>query len=681
MGSFSTSTSGGVDPLDQNFKAYLEASGLFPWVTACIDAIAKAAASVPFKLMRGYGENAEEVEDHPLLDILDDPNPEQGYFEFLYAAHQYLGHTGESIVTAVSRSDRNDMMPFADPMEFWNLRPDHIGPVLDKDEIRRGKTENPISAWKYQSDGGGTKTFPPAAIVMAKMPNPLDPVRGLSPLKRLECSLNLLWSALQANKSYLQNGAHFGNIFRWDFRPGMGSAESTERKIEARHQGASKRGRDLHLYGKGVEILGRLGDSAQDAQYIELFHMLREWVLAEFKCPPFALGLLEHANWSNSVEQQAFFYNNAVIPQNRLLFDSWNSSPLVQVWGEDLWLMHDYSGISALSPNKKEQAERLVALKKAGILTPNEARAELDMEAVEGGDELATDSGGFGDLMLSAEGYWPTIRKARELQNKGDASNAADLRWKAFDARVRPLERAWERVWRRMFRDLAAQVAEEANRRVALELDPEFQTKDDLPPSNFNTDPLFSAEEIAAAWHRATEELARRSFQRGAEDMVQEVEGDFVPFPLDDPRIQQFVDGELARHVRTIAQNRLDELSRLIVEATAEGVTIEELQTRIREHFRRNAPYWARRIARTETAGLYNRGAVAGMEDTGTTSKTWLSSRDTDVRESHVDMDGQTVLLTEDFLFPSGGRGPFPGQIDMAKENINCRCTIIPGGI
>lgn len=675
------SKSGGEDPLDQDFTAYLKTSGLFPWVTACIDAIAKAAASVPYKLMRGSGDDAEEVTDHPLLDLLDDPNPEQGWFEFAYGAHQYLGHTGEAIVTAVSRTDRGDAMPFVDPAEFWTLRPDHMGPVLNKQEIRRGKAENPILRWEYTSESGARQTFPTSAIVHAKMPNPTDPIRGLSPLKRLECSLNLLWAALQANKSYLQNGAHFGNIFRWDYRPQAGGgAEATERQIEARHQGASKRGRDLHLYGKGVEILGRLGDSAHDAQYIELFHMLREWVLAEFKCPPFALGLLEHANWSNSVEQQAFFYNNAVIPQNRLLFDAWNTSPLVQAWDEDLYLVHDYSGISALSPNKKEQAERLVALKKAGVITPNEAREELELEPVEGGDELAT-SEGLGDFMLSAEGYWPAITKARELHAKGDAANAADLRWKAFDARVQPLERAWERVWRRLFRELAAQVEEEANRRVALHLSEEFRTKDDLPPLNFNLDPFFSAEEIAAAWHRAIEELASRTFQRGAEDMVQEVEGDFVPFPIDDPRIRQFIDEELTRHVRTIAENRLDELSAVIQNATGEGVTLEELQTRIREHFRRNAPNWARRIARTETAGLYNRGAVAGMEDAGVSSKTWLSSRDTDVRESHVEMDGMTRLITEDFVFPSGGRGPFPGQIDMAKENINCRCTVIPGGI
>ena len=41
----SFSKDGGVAPLEQDFLVYLQSVGLFPWVTACIDAIASAAAA------------------------------------------------------------------------------------------------------------------------------------------------------------------------------------------------------------------------------------------------------------------------------------------------------------------------------------------------------------------------------------------------------------------------------------------------------------------------------------------------------------------------------------------------------------------------------------------------------------------------------------------------------------
>jgi len=48
-------------------------------------------------------------------------------------------------------------------------------------------------------------------------------------------------------------------------------------------------------------------------------------------------------------------------------------------------------------------------------------------------------------------------------------------------------------------------------------------------------------------------------------------------------------------------------------------------------------------------------------------------------RDSHVDMEGQTVGLNEAFTFPSGGKAMFPQDRSLgapAEETINCRCKI-----
>jgi SPP1 gp7 family putative phage head morphogenesis protein len=56
--------------------------------------------------------------------------------------------------------------------------------------------------------------------------------------------------------------------------------------------------------------------------------------------------------------------------------------------------------------------------------------------------------------------------------------------------------------------------------------------------------------------------------------------------------------------------------------------------------------------------------------------KVWISSKDERVRDDHISMDGQTVPVDEDFVAPDGSRGPHPGEMGSAAQDINCRCTV-----
>jgi len=56
---------------------------------------------------------------------------------------------------------------------------------------------------------------------------------------------------------------------------------------------------------------------------------------------------------------------------------------------------------------------------------------------------------------------------------------------------------------------------------------------------------------------------------------------------------------------------------------------------------------------------------------------------DADTRESHAAMDGKTVAVGEDFSVPgfddtASDSMEYPGGGDVAGQNCNCRCTILP---
>ncbi len=93
-------------------------------------------------------------------------------------------------------------------------------------------------------------------------------------------------------------------------------------------------------------------------------------------------------------------------------------------------------------------------------------------------------------------------------------------------------------------------------------------------------------------------------------------------------------------------------------------------------------------IARTETLRALNAGRDEGVNqiiDTGEINadqidETWDATEDVKggrTRDSHVDMDGQTVKHGEAFTTPSGAQMMFPGDTSLgapAEEVIQCRC-------
>lgn len=105
------------------------------------------------------------------------------------------------------------------------------------------------------------------------------------------------------------------------------------------------------------------------------------------------------------------------------------------------------------------------------------------------------------------------------------------------------------------------------------------------------------------------------------------------------------------------------------------------------------------RIARTETHRVREAGnidaavSVNGALKDSTTGlqmvKTWRTMKDERVRPAkakgrnrqynHRKMDGVTVPVDEEFVFPSGAKTKAPGQSGVAGEDINCRCYLSYG--
>ncbi len=99
------------------------------------------------------------------------------------------------------------------------------------------------------------------------------------------------------------------------------------------------------------------------------------------------------------------------------------------------------------------------------------------------------------------------------------------------------------------------------------------------------------------------------------------------------------------------------------------------------------AKHRAKRIARTETTGAANGGHSAVIDELAreglVAGKEWVALIDNDTRDSHKELNGKTVKPGRMFhVGESHSPAPYPGHFSLpAEERINCRCTVIAGGL
>jgi hypothetical protein len=178
------------------------------------------------------------------------------------------------------------------------------------------------------------------------------------------------------------------------------------------------------------------------------------------------------------------------------------------------------------------------------------------------------------------------------------------------------------------------------------------------------------------------EKAAELGIRQGVAEILG-LSGDKLDEAAEQARHLPYAKASLARSSHNISQ-----INRTTQEAVANhlrrgmeaGEGLNDLTERVKGVLSSNRAR-ALRIARTQTAGAVNTGRHAGFKHAGVELKTWLTSGDDQVRDSHVDAGrryaggiplDQPFIIDGDFLM-------YPGDPAGSAANIiNCRCLSIP---
>lgn len=343
-------------------------------VHACIREIASAVAGVPWILyeLQANGDR-KEIMDHPLLALIDRPNPMQGQFEFIETLTAYLYLSGNTYIEAVSPQafSRNSQ-----PRELYVLRPDRMRILPDPVEL--------VAGYEYRA-GGQSVNFPRDQILHIKMFNPLDDFYGLSPVQVAALAINKLNEGDKWNSALLQNAAVPSGALISSQRLGDEQFNRLVSQFQEKYQGAVNARKPL-LLEDGLDWK-ELSVTPKEMDWIEGHKMSALQIAQIYNVPAELIGIVG-ATHQNRKEARKALYSEVVLPSLRRLRDAFNNW-LVPRFGKSLELDINTDKIEALSEDRDSLWERIA---KSDFLTVNEKREIVGYEAIEGGDVIMLSS-------------------------------------------------------------------------------------------------------------------------------------------------------------------------------------------------------------------------------------------------------------------------------------------------
>lgn len=321
-----------------------------PYVYVAVNRIAEACALVPLHVYRRSAQGRERLEQHPLLALLDDPNPTTSRFELFEQTIGFLELAGNAYWFISGDED-------GQPREIWCLRPDRVTIVPDSQQVVRG--------YLYELDGVRVP-LEPLEVVHFKRWHPSNDYYGLSAVAvaRLAATSDRAMAQWNANTFGRDHAIPAGilnvkgNVSRDDF-------ERIKQEWRASY-GTGQR-RTAFLQGDAMEWI-HVGLSHADLDFLGGRKAQRDEILSIFGVP---IGLIDaNATEANATVAERHFVERTLYPKlvrvaQRL------TQELAPFYGADI-----VAEFEDIRPTDSNTRLREIATAR-GILTRDELRARF----------------------------------------------------------------------------------------------------------------------------------------------------------------------------------------------------------------------------------------------------------------------------------------------------------------
>lgn len=346
----------------------------------CVNYVARAVSSVPWKLYKRTPSGKEEVEDHQMLTLLRRPAPLVSRTDFVNALMSYLQINGNAFIEGVGPTGGRNMGLFK---ELYTHRPDYMRVI---------PSIYGVAGYEFELEGR-TKTWNMDQNSMRcdvhhiKLFNPLDHWYGLSPIEAAAHEIDIFNSYNEWNYNLLEHGAKPSGVYTVDNTLSTHQRKDVEEGLKKKHTGKEQVGKIITLE-KGGKFT-QFGFSPQDMDWIQGAETKERHIAGAFGVPPMLMGIPGDNKYANMQEAAKDFWGTTVLFYLTIMqsaLDIWLSPRFEAVDNEDYTLEPD------LSKTPIEEARKATAWERATggreFMTINERRKLMDLDEVDGGDVI-----------------------------------------------------------------------------------------------------------------------------------------------------------------------------------------------------------------------------------------------------------------------------------------------------
>lgn len=660
----------------------------------CVSLLSKTCASIPWELYQGE----REIESHPILDLLKNPNPMQSRAAFFEAWVAYFAISGNSFIEAVRVGAKRS------PQELWVARPDKMkivaGPLgLPSQYVF--KTVSGEKRWDVDQITGQSD------ILHMKSFHPTDPWYGMSPIEAATYSMDQHNESSKWNLSLLQNSGTPSGAMVVQSNDGNPSGslsdpqfKNLQTQINSRMAGSKNAGRILLLEG-GLDWKS-MGFSPHDMEWMEGRQGAARDIALAFGIPPILLNIPGDSTYSNYKEARLAFYEDTILPLLDMLMDELNHWLVPMFGNTGLQLKYDMDDIPALDIKR---SEKFTQVSGAGFLTTNEKRTMLGFEPIEGGDVLLVPSGqtpitevGFDNVTDSTE---PDVQSADDSADDSDGENADSSEDEEKSSHKFSQINLVNRKEKQKTAKQAFEIRERLSAGFYHDLKEEFEDQARaLEKALENVDVRtmeFAALKVLSD-SSSIEKIIAKYIKRGLVTFGTPIINGSKCFGTEfetksSIKFQTFVDSFIrkrtAEAIQHIEGTSIKKARRAIKEFVAEAGELGEgsqwVASKIRDQFESVSSSRATTIARTEMGIAASNGSLEAAKslDIPDLMKEWVSVNDDRTRDDpsnadHAAANGQRVLLNEKFTVSPDTSMDGPGDASApAEQVINCRCVLV----
>lgn len=354
------------------------------WVFRSVHAIADNQARLPLEVAQG-AEDGVAIPDHPLVGLFNQaPNADETPYAFRYRWSSQVLLSRKGAFVEVVRSRGGEIV------EAYLLDPRKTHPVPgSKRLVDHFVTET--GPGKMEKVGRG-----PEDVIWTRLPHPVDPLAGLTPMEAAGLSIDTDILARLYNRTFLQNDGRPGGIV--GIKGDMDDDVADE--LDSRwNGGTSGAGRISIIEADGLDFVDT-AITPRDAQYVEGRKVTKEDILGAFGVPEsVALGNASQRTYENADAEKVIFWESTMLGHLALLGDGLNRADQ----DPETFVRFDLSSVDALQRAEKSRREEMRNEVKEGVRTLDSYLEETGRAPV-GTDEARSYFMPMGLVPIATEG-------------------------------------------------------------------------------------------------------------------------------------------------------------------------------------------------------------------------------------------------------------------------------------